>query len=226
MQNNRIIEKAIATLTESERKLIWLLTNEKICKKDVLSFLTSYDIDNETAVTSFLINELLDRFEIEAGESECVPRIRGLKEYFRFHNISAVMKCPTGQTLLDVDLYLKLRYPNEIRPFTSLDGVISKERFSSLFGCYYTKKILSTLKPVRLQNREYLIPDDYYLADIVTLGLYYSMYCGGSAAKTICYIYDMYRYCSDKNTTAGLKLIIVRKSIRHKLRRLKRWLLK
>lgn len=226
MKNNRIIKAALATLTESERKLVWLLTHESARREDVLSFLSCYDIDNESAVSSFLINDLLDRYGIEATESECVPRIRGLKEYFHFHNTTALMKCPAGQTLLDVDLYLKHRYPNEIRPFTALDGFISAERFSALFGRRYTKSILETAKTVGVQNRQYLLPDDRYTADIVTLGLYYSLRWEGSASRTVCYIYDMYRYCSDKKPTIRARALIVRKSIRHKLGRIKRWLLK
>lgn len=227
MKNKRIIKAALAALTESERRLLQLLTNDSAGREDVLSFLAGYDIDNETAVSSFLINELLDRFGIGAAESELVPRIRGLKEYFRFQNAAAVMQTPCGTVITDADLYLKLRYPDEIRPFTAQDAAGQRgEWIPCIYGASYTKRLLHSARAVTVQQREYMLPEERYLPDLLLHKLKCAAQGGDSSGRALCWLYDMHRFCGSSGRTVYASLGIGMEIAGHLAGRIKRWLLK
>lgn len=226
MKSNRIIIHSSKALTNTEKCLLTLLTKENATKDDVIEFLKHYDIDFEIASTTFLINDLLDRFDIQKSDNPTIPRIRGLSEFFRFQNATILMNHMTNEVIFDTDFILKILYPNTIRPIHSCYQFLEKEEFVSLAGMKFANKLINGAKKVKMLNKEFLIPPEQYLLDIIYLGLYRSIKYNKNRENAICYIYDIYRYCNEMKLTNELQFSIQKTEIRHMFGRVKRWFLK
>lgn len=83
-------------------------------------------------------------------------------------------RIPTDEVITDPDLFMKIRYPDEIRPITAADPFLSRNELTRLLGKRYTQRIVASAVPVTVRNKTYLIPDDRYLTDMICLGSYLS----------------------------------------------------
>lgn len=225
MKRNKLIADALAMLTDTERKLLCLLTEETATGEEVIDFLNHYEINGESAVSTFLINDLLDKYRLQEYDIPSIPRIRGVSEFYRFQNATAIMRQPADEPFVDIDLYLKIKYPDDIRPFPTFQVFLDRKGLVYLTGRKYADKVLNRLEPAELQNKEYFIPEDSFLPDIVYMGLYRSVRYKQNKAGTLCYLYDRHRYCSGKKPSLALRLSLLKQNIRHRLGRVKRWLL-
>lgn len=224
MKNSRIVKQALSALTATERELFSLLAKDDLRKDEVTGFLDRYKIDDESSVSTFLINDLLDKCHLQESDHSSVPRIRGVSAFYRFQNATALMRLPADEVIADLDLFLKIRFPDEVRPFPAAQARFDRAGLIATTGKACAEKVFSGPVPVKLQNREYLIPDDRFLPDIVFLGLYLALHRGRNRQNLLCYLYDVYRYCPDRKPRFGLRFSVCKKKIRHRLGRVKRWL--
>lgn len=219
------MKEAISSLSDTERKLLFLLTDGNATKKDAVDFLVYYDIDNETAVSTFLLNDVMAKFQLQGLDCPAISRIKGVANFYRFQNVTALMQLMANEPVLDVDLVLKLRFPDDIRPFTPLNVFLNKRRFRGVVGMIHANKVLKKLVPVKMQNKVYLIPEDIFLPDMVYAGLYRSLQYEHNRSNAVCYLYDLYRYFPDSRPSGELCFSIFIVEIRHILGRIKRWIL-
>lgn len=225
MMSSKIAGRAFSALSGTEREVLSLLTAEKGTKEEFLGFLARYDIDNQASETTFLLNELLDRYRLQASDDPIIPRVRGLADFYRFQNATALMRQPANEAVVDADLYLKLRFPDDIRPFSALQPFLSREELKSIAGGRYAALLLKNTVSVDLHNNGYRIPEDRFMPDMIFLALYRSLRAGGNKRSTVCYLYDLYRYCPDKKPGLLLRFSILKKQLRRKAGGIKRWLL-
>lgn len=226
MKSNRIFKRAFSELTDTERELFFLLTGEKTTRENVIDFLHKYKIDEEPSVSTFFINDLLNRFQLQEEESPFIPRIRGVATFFRFQNATALMHQPGGELITDPDLILKIRFQDEIRPFPASQAVLDQNVLKHLAGTGYRNRISKETVSVRLKNREYLIPKDSFLPDILYLGLLWAIRYGQNKNNVLCYLYDIYRYCEGKKPSKWVRFSALKMELRHKAGRIKRWRLR
>lgn len=226
MRSNRIIRQAFKTLTDGEKELFSLLTGKATEKQDVITFLNHYDIDNEAAASSFLINELLDRFGPDEQDSPIIPRIRGLKEYFHFHNAAVMARIPSGETIVDHNLYLKIMHPDEVRPFTSVDRLMSRNDYDSIFGKGLAVRLLKDAVSTGIQTKEFIIPEERHLVEIINLELFLALADNSDTGSLLTSLYDMERYCKDEKPGAYVAGLLAVRGVRRRLGRVKRWLLR
>lgn len=226
MFSNWIRKYAYKKLTDAERELYDLLTQDKCGKSEVLGFLQRYDIDHETAVTTYFINFLLDRFQLSEADHPSIPRIRGVAAFFRFQNATALMKLPTNEIITDVDLALRIRYSKDIRPFSAVQSFSNQNSFRKLFAGSYVKKALKCPVTVKMQNKEYRLPADKYLPILLYGWLYRACRYRYNRNAVICYLYDIWRYCDDYKPGIGLYRSLGKMELRHWGGTVKRWFLK
>lgn len=226
MISRKLLNDALSALTDTERKLIDLLTRSDVVKEEAAGFLKQYDIDRESSVATFLLNDLLDRFSLGETDSPSVPRIRGLTDFYRFQNATAMMRRPPDTVTVDADLLLRIRHPDTVRPFGAAHPFMDEKGLAGLIGKKRAGRILKDPEPVRLMNRAYLVPKERYVAEIIYLELYRALRYGQAGCNLICYVYDVYRYCEGKKPEIGFDAAILKINLRHKLGKVKRWLLK
>lgn len=215
MKTNFLFYPAKKHLSKTEKRLLSLLTASSIEKKDVLDFLKSYDIDNEKASDTFLINELLDRFSLSTSDDPGIPRIKGVKEFYRFHNINALQAIPELSEIYDVDLFLRITNKDTVRPFTSDDVFFDKKQFYAFFGKAYAGKYTASLREIKSSNKTLLLPEEKYLTDMLYVRIYYSLIYKEKAFNYTCYLYDILRYTRKKAPGISVYFFIIRRSIRH-----------
>lgn len=215
MLKDLLLKKAIKYLTATEKELLGLLTAPDHTKADILNFLHGYDIDSEKASDTFLINELLERYDISEEESPLIPRIKGVKEFYRFHNINALKTLTGNAQIYDVDLFLRLTNKDTVRPFTPNDILLNDKNLSDLLGHTYAGKITNSLRDIKTANNTFRLPDEKYLTDLLFIRIYYSIIYKELDFNYACYIYDILRYSG--NTCPGINVyfFIIRRSTRH-----------
>ena len=223
MKSKKIINKAFSSLSKKEQELFNLLNSSDLTKENVLIFLNDYDIESESASISFLINELIDRFDINEADSPLIPRIKGLKEYFHFNNATALMNRKDEEVILDLNLYLKIQHPEVTRPFSVKTTFLTKEYLEFFFGKKYIKKLIDNSIKVKFQNKEFSIPEEKHLNDIIFIGLFLAATYQMNESNTLSYLLDVNRYCKDLKISGTLSRKITFKNIRHKLGGIKRW---
>ena len=202
MKNNIIIRQASEALTNGERELLFFLTDRTAKKQDIISFLNRYDIDQESAASSFLMNELIDRFCLEEQDSPIIPRIKGLKNFFHFHNAAVMARLSSDEVILDPDLYLKIRFPDKVRPFTMMETFLSKRDSYDLFGGKFTDRLLSDTVLIKVQRNVFTVPDEKHLLDMLYFRLYLSLRVSQRGGDLLLYLYDLDRYCSGRTPGA------------------------
>ncbi|MDO5449145.1 MAG: hypothetical protein Q4F70_06020 [Clostridia bacterium] len=226
MISSKTVKNALASLSDTERQLLFLLTKKEAEKEEVIDFLKHYDIESKSSVSTFLLNELLDRFQMQNGDDPSIPRIRGVADFYRFQNATAIMQKQGDEAILDADLVLKIRYPDQIRPFAASQGFLDRGSLTRIAGKSYADKVLKKLEPVKLHNKVYSIPEESILPDLIYLGLYRSSELKQNTCNTICYMYDAYRYCAGKKPGICLRMAILTKEMQHKAGQVIRWLLR
>lgn len=222
MKSKNIFDKAYSSLNETEKKFFSLLTNNEITKNEISSFLSTYDIDNQTASTSFLINILLEKYDFEAIDNPIIPRIKGLKDYFKFHNLTSLSRINKNESVVDIDLYLKLNNCGDIRGFSSKDSMLNESKFIRFVGKKYSSKVLASVK---LNQDDYKLPGEAFLIDLLYLKLFLSITYSNNSQNIICYLYDIYKFGKEKEISKELATILDRKMLRHKIGGIKRWVL-
>ena len=224
MKEINILDSALSSLSDTERQLLSLLKTQTT-KNEVISFINNYHIEDEPSVSTFLLNELMDKYQIQRAEVLESPRIRGLVAFFRFQNVTAIMQYP-DEKILDADMALKIKYPDVIRPFSAKKGFLDQRLLRNLAGKRYTKTVLNRLVPTKLQNKVYLISTDDVLLDLIYLEIYRSLQNGQNKDSIILHIYDLHRYYTDRKPSVALRLSLIKMRLRHFLGRIKRWALK
>lgn len=224
MKNNIFIKIAFDTLISDEKKLIELLTNENVKKEDIIIFLSKYDIENEPASITYMINYLLDKYDFDVLDNNKIPRIRGLKNYYRFHNTKVLMDLPTNKVIVDIDLSFRLKYKDDIRPFTSLDDFIDEDKFKKIYSKSFFNKVSYNFKNAQYNDKKYFILDDNDLLDTLYLALFRNIKHNNK--KLICNMYDIFRYFHNKMPSRKFYILATKKCIKNIIRKAKIWLLK